>query len=227
MNITSKIKQTTFRFPTRFFMIIAMGLMFIPAMQAQKIKFGPRVGVSSPGVELNDLIIKDASDLQALKLTLKDASPEYQAGVFARVQLLGIYVQPEVLLSTSSITLETEGATAAEAAPRTEKYYNVEVPVMAGIKMGPVRAQAGPVFRAQLGNRSELVDIDGYGRKFQENGIGIQAGVGLDLGKKLTMDLKYEANFGMLKDEVTILGNTYELSQRKPQLVFAVGYSLF
>ncbi|MDX2249003.1 MAG: porin family protein [Bacteroidia bacterium] len=223
MNLIAK--KPISRFSLSVITLLILGLGFIPTTFAQKLKFGPRVGVSSAGVELDDLIIKDANDVEQLKLTLQNSTPEYQFGAFARVQLLGAYVQPELLFTTSASTYQVEDATTGDISDRTERFYNVEIPVIAGLKLGPLRAQAGPVFRTQLGNKSDLVDVDNYIRKFKESSVGVQAGIGIDLGKKIVLDVKYEPNLGRFRDEITILGTTYPMSDRKSQLIFAAGYS--
>ncbi|MEZ4777240.1 MAG: outer membrane beta-barrel protein [Bacteroidia bacterium] len=223
MNLIAK--QTIKKLSLSLMMLFILGLGISPSASAQKLKFGPRVGISSAGVELNDLIIKDANDVQQLKLTLQNSTPEYQMGVFARVQLLGLYVQPELLFTTAASTYEVTDAQTGDVSERTERYYNVEIPVIGGLKLGPLRAQGGPVFRTQLGNKSDLANIDNYGRKFSESTVGFQAGVGIDLGKKIVLDLKYEPNLGRFRDDVTIMGNTYAISDRKSQLIFAAGYS--
>ncbi|MEZ4827208.1 MAG: porin family protein [Bacteroidia bacterium] len=222
MNLIAKNFKRHTSLAFALFFVFSTG--FVQTVSAQKLKFGPRVGVSSAGVELDDLIIKDANDVEQLRLTLQNSTPEYQFGVFARVQLLGLYVQPELLFTTSSSTYEVQDAQ-GQVSQRTERFYNAELPVIAGVKLGPVRAQAGPVFRTQLGNKSDLADIDNYGRKFSDATVGFQAGVGLDLGKKIVLDLKYEPNLGRFRDEVVIAGSTYAISDRKSQLIFAAGYS--
>lgn len=223
MNLIAKNLKRHISIALAMFFVVGAGL--VQTVTAQKLKFGPRIGISSAGVELDDLIIKDANDVQQLKLTLQNSTPEYQVGAFARVQLLGIYVQPELLFTTASSTYEVEDAQTGDISERTERYYNVEIPIIGGLKLGPLRAQAGPVFRTQLGNKSDLADIDNYGRKFKESTVGFQAGVGVDLGKKIVLDLKYEPNLGRFRDDVTIMGNTYAISDRKSQLIFAAGYS--
>jgi len=214
------------RFSFRYLLGLALmfGLM-LPSLHAQGIKFGPRIAVSSAGIQPQDLMIRDQNDFDALSVKLQDASPEYQVGAFARVSLLGLYVQPEVLVSTATATYLYENMTDGSTGTAEERYFNLEVPVMAGIKFGPFRVQGGPVYRMNLAGTSDLKDIEGLGRKFSDASLGFQGGVGLDLGKKIVLDLKYETAIPTLNDEVTFLGQTHTLNQHSGQLIGSLGIS--
>jgi len=107
----------------------------------------------------------------------------------------------------------------------SERRLGLEMPVMVGIKLGPVRANAGPVFRTGIANYSELTQVSDYGRKFRESQAGLQAGIGFDLGKKVILDFRYEIDLSATRDDIEILGQTHELSQHGGQLSASLGYS--
>ncbi|MEM7654718.1 MAG: porin family protein [Bacteroidota bacterium] len=208
-------------------LVLSLGLITListPAA-AQKLKFGPRVGLASSGISASSLNIQNGDDLDALKLDLQESSSELQMGVFARVQFLGLYLQPEVLLTTASTSFAYEDLITGATDQLTERYVNVEVPIMAGLKLGPLRVQGGPVYRMNLLSRSDLRDIDGLNRSFKEASVGLQAGVGLDLGKKIVVDLKYESDISAARDELTIFGNTHQVAQHGGRLIGSVGFS--
>ncbi|MCB0835123.1 MAG: PorT family protein [Bacteroidetes bacterium] len=207
-------------------MILAISVFFLQGAYAQKIKIGPRISVGTSDIQPGDFLDADGQSPQELSIMLKDATPEYAVGGFFRVQLLGIYVQPELLFATSKVTYEENNQQTGSTDDRKERFYNLEIPVMAGTKLGPLRAQAGPVFRMDINSMSELVNVSGYGRNLQESSVGLRAGVGVDLGKKIIVDLTYEANLSAFANEVTIGGHSYELSNRKSQVTFSLGLAL-
>ncbi|MEO0895247.1 MAG: porin family protein [Bacteroidota bacterium] len=211
----------------RSFLIGLISFLFLSTgvSYAQVLKFGPKVGVSTSGISADELVIRDASDLESLKISLQNSSPEYQVGFFGRLNLAGLYIQPEFMLTTSSVEYLIEDFTDGTSDPLYEQYFGLEMPIMAGIKLGPLRANAGPVFRTGLGTVSELTEVRGYGRKFSESQVGLQAGVGFDLGKKLILDFRYEIDLSNARDEVDILGQTHTLSQHGGQLSASLGYS--
>ncbi|MDX1909268.1 MAG: outer membrane beta-barrel protein [Bacteroidia bacterium] len=208
----------------RVFTLSLLVLVSAPAF-AQKLKFGPRFGVAASGIQAEELMIKDLNDVDALRLELQNASPEAQLGVFGRLQILGFYVQPEALLTTSSAEFLVEDLQNGGTELLKERYYNLEVPLMAGVKLGPLRAQAGPVYHMNLGNASDFTTLDGFSRRFRDSAVGFQAGAGLDLGKKIVLDVKYELDMNGVRDEVTVFGQSHPVSQQGGRLIGSVGFS--
>lgn len=204
---------------------VAFSLIFGGMTHAQFFKAGVKAGVSTSGINANDLVIKNSADFQDLKLSFQNSSPEYQLGLFSRVKVAGLYIQPELMFTTSSVEYLMEDFSDGTSDPLYEQYFGLEMPIMAGIKLGAFRANAGPVFRTSLGTTSELADIKGYGRKFQESQLGLQAGFGFDIGKKLILDFRYEVDLSESRDEVTIFNQSHELSQHGGQLSVGLGYS--
>lgn len=216
--------KTVFRSGS-FLLALALMMMIAPALQAQKLKFGPRFGLGASGIQTDEILIKDLNDVNSLRLELQNASPEAQVGVFGRLSLFGFYVQPEVLLTTASTKYLVEDLQNGGTDILKERYWNLEVPVMAGIKLGPLRAQAGPVFHTPLANVSQLTDISGLSRTYRESSVGIQGGLGLDLGKKIVFDVKYEADLTGMRDEISIFGQTHDVSDRGGRLIASLGVS--
>ena len=62
------------------------------------------------------------------------------------------------------------------------------------------------------------------GATYKRVTLGYQAGVGIDLLKKLTFDLRYEGSLNQFGDEITILGETFPLDDRTGAIIFHVGY---
>jgi len=204
---------------------ITFFFLFMGKAEAQFFKIGPKVGISSSGISADDLVIRSGDDLQELKLSLQNSSPEYQMGLFTRFTLAGIYLQPELTLTTTSVEYLFEDLSDGSSDPLYEQYFGLEMPIMAGIKLGPFRANAGPVFRSSLGTVSELKDVKGYGRRFEESQLGLQAGIGFDIGRKLILDFRYEVDLSDSRDELSIFGQSHELSRHGGQLSASLGYS--
>ncbi|MCI4671052.1 MAG: PorT family protein [Bacteroidia bacterium] len=208
-----------------FIFSVTLALLFGGAANAQVFKIGAKAGISTSGISSDDLSIRSTDDLQDLKISLQNSSPEYQLGLFTRLNLAGLYVQPELMFTTSSVEYLLEDFRDGTSDPLYEQYFGLEMPIMAGIKLGPFRANAGPVFRTNLGSVSEITQLSGYGRKFRESQMGIQAGFGFDLGKKLILDFRYEVDLSETRDEITIFDQTHELSKHGGQLSVGLGYS--
>lgn len=160
----------------------------------------------------------------------------YHFGAFARVKLLGIFVQPELIFSQTKTTLnikeQNKEDLAASFLESTSQitYTNFDIPVMVGVKLGPLRLNAGPVASFKLGNNSDesaTDEINGMVNDFTEvtkkATFGGQAGVGLDILGKVTLDVRYEFPLSKLGDSVKLGDYTYNTDQRASQFLASIG----
>ena len=196
-----------------------------------------------------DLAIGPKVGYQTAKLSYQKAdikssfSNHFTAGLFGRVTIGRLYVQPEVLYFKTSNIFEGH-VTGVESdnlfnlptganVNLTLNQMNLQVPIMVGINIldldiVTLRAQAGPtanfVLKSQTiydktytldGQQSEIANTT-TDQNFDTKAIswGIQAGLGVDVLKRITLDINY--NFGVSKmfDALneTTLGETFDFS---------------
>ncbi|RMG28633.1 MAG: hypothetical protein D6730_05230 [Bacteroidetes bacterium] len=208
-----------------YFLLLSSLLLLLPGLQAQPLKMGAKVGIGSRTVSPGDLFLSNADALDSLKVSFSSSKPSFQAGLFARLTLLGIYIQPEILLTFTNATYEKSDVynNNGQQVSLDEKLVYMDIPLTAGLKVAFLRVQGGPVFTTLLGKKSELTEIDGLERNFKEAAIAGQLGLGLDIGD-LILDLKYEFPLSRNRDHFNFLGESYGLSTRKSQLIASVGY---
>ena len=181
------------------------------AANAQKINFGPRVALLSSKISLDNPV----SNFSEGKAQLG-----YQLGAFLRLKLLGVYVQPEFLFSKTKSAIELTGT-------GTQKFnFNkIDLPVMLGYKLGPLRLQAGPSFSFLMS--AESTDPGKLVKDVKENynatTVGYQVGIGVDI-LRFVIDLKYEDNLSKFANALPTGINS---DQRQNQFVFALGFKLF
>lgn len=216
------------------FLLIAALLMMGSAAFAGggfDIALGPKVGYQTAKLSYQKADIKSSF------------SNHFTAGLFGRVTIGRLYVQPEVLyFKTSNIF---DGHVTGVASDNlfnlptganvnlTLNQMNLQVPVMIGVNIIDLdiitlRAQAGPtanfVLKSQTlydktytldGQQSEIESTT-TDQKFDTKAIswGVQAGLGVDVLKRITLDINY--NFGVSKmfDALneTTLGETFDFS---------------
>ncbi|MBI9068880.1 MAG: PorT family protein [Salinivirgaceae bacterium] len=183
-----------------------------------------------------------ALDVSA-KVTFEPSSYDmgYHFGAFARVKLLGIFIQPELIFSQTNTTInvmqgdEIKDGTSIINEIRSSsadiKYTNFDIPIMVGIKLGPARLCAGPVATFKLGNKVGTTAgdeigamVDDFTAVTEKATFGGQAGVGLDILGKVTLDIRYEFPLSKLGDKVTIDGNSYSTDQRASQFIASIGW---
>jgi hypothetical protein len=202
----------------KFLVLILIALITIPAFS--QVKFGIKAGVSTTTVPTYNITGTGTNTIEALK----NASFGLHGGVFLRLTLLGIYLQPEVLLATNSYEYTVNGG----PNPVKQTFNKLDVPVLIGFKAGPVRLNAGPVATVQIGTPKALIDDPNFDSMYKGATFGFQAGAGFDLFKKLTFDVRYEGSLsGKFGDSVTIGGTggqTFKLDSRQPSVLLSIGW---
>ena len=199
------------------FLLIAALLMMGSAAFAGggfDIAIGPKVGYQT-------------SKLSYQKADIKSSfSNHFIAGLFGRVTIGRIYVQPEVLYFKTSNVFDGH-VTGVESdnlfnlptganVNLTLNQMNLQVPVLVGVKiidldLVALRAQVGPtanvVLKSQtlfdktytINGQQENMENTTTDQKFNTKSIswGLQAGLGVDVLDLITLDINY--NFGLSK----------------------------
>ena len=199
------------------FLLIAALLMMGSAAFAGggfDIAIGPKVGYQT-------------SKLSYQKADIESSfSNHFIAGLFGRVTIGRIYVQPEVLYFKTSNVFDGH-VTGVESdnlfnlptganVNLTLNQMNLQVPVLVGVKiidldLVALRAQVGPtanvVLKSQtlfdktytINGQQENIENTTTDQKFNTKSIswGLQAGLGVDVLDLITLDINY--NFGLSK----------------------------
>ena len=192
--------------------ILTLCIIFFAGSASAQITLGPRIGMSSSQVKI------DRTTDNGLELETGDRVVGFHVGAFARISLLGLYVQPEILFTSAGGEVELTDASGTRDQILEYDLNKLDIPVMAGTKIAFFRLQAGPVF-------SFLLD-DGFSASEDVNlnnaVVGYQAGIGLDISK-LVIDVKYEGNLSKVGDRIEGIN----VDQRANQFLLSVGWKLF
>jgi opacity protein-like surface antigen len=202
--------------------IILVVLISVPAFS--QIKFGIKAGVSTNSLTMDDVKQITSGTTNYTVQKLEEAKYGFHGGAFMRITLLSLYVQPELLFASKSSSYKVTNVTAGTAKDVVQSLNKLDIPVMVGLKFGPVRINAGPSGSLLIGSPKELIDNASIKSNYAKMSIGYQAGVGLDILKKLTIDLRYE---GSLKKYQTQIENTagtkINLDDRPNAFLFSLG----
>jgi hypothetical protein len=193
-------------------LILSLALLaFALTGYSQGFSLGPKVGLSQTNLDFKKDQFKNG-----------DSKFGYHVGLFARIGLGPLYLQPEVLYTQTQGQFSFDKGVGAIEEYEAD-FNRVDIPVMLGFKMfNFLRIQAGPI--ASINVNSELKDAANTVQnvEFKDATIGYQAGLGFDIGN-LIIDAKYESSL----DEIS--GNVGNLStdQRVNQWILSVGFKLF
>lgn len=193
-------------------------LVFAPG-QAQ-LKFGIRGGIGSSNIKLKEFSSPD------YKLDYKSSQVGFHFGVVSQLKLGMFVLQPELLFSTVRTDLSyTDLTTGPDPVEQIGKqsFNKLDLPVIAGVKIGPLKLQAGPIASVVLNSKSDLLKENGVNQAYKGMTIGYQAGLGLELGT-LLLDVKYEGSLSKFADGITIGGENFNFDQRINQLILSIGF---
>lgn len=205
-------------YPLFFLLLSALTL-------SAQVKLGLGIGMSTTQVAPSDLLITDNTGAQSLIIKLENANFGIHGGMVVRIPIKKFFLQPEVFFNSSSVDFRIQdfnGGVPTENLFR-EKYLDLDIPFLVGYKLGPLRLQAGPVGHLFINCQSELDQIDGYQKKFEDLTYGWQAGFGLDVWK-LFIDLSYEGNFSHFADHINLFGQRFAFDDRPTRIVATVGF---
>jgi hypothetical protein len=194
--------------------IILIALITIPAFS--QIKFGIKAGAATTTVPKYNISGTGANVVTALK----NSSYGIHAGVFLRLTLLGIYLQPELLFATNTYEYKVNSLTN----PVKQTFNRLDIPVLVGFKVGPIRLNAGPAATFQIGTPKALITGLNVSDMYKGATFGYQIGAGFDLFKKLTFDVRYEGSLSKkFGDALSVGGQSFQLDSRQPALLFSAG----
>jgi len=200
-------------------LVILISFAFIGTSHAQ-FKAGLKFGVSTYDMKLGDFVVTNGSKFNNLTEKIDDSSLGYQFGLFARIGR-GLHLQPEIIFNTNKLDFET--TVDGDQFNTTETFNNVDIPILVGIKLGPLRAQAGPVGRFYLGSDEKVAKVvDNYYDDEDRLKVGYQAGFGLDLWR-VSLDFRYEGSLRHFGDVIDIDGKAFALDNKAGRAVVSMG----
>jgi hypothetical protein len=210
--------------------VILIALVVLVSLPAfSQIKFGLKAGVSTTNLSMADLKTVTSGNTTYTVNALTAAKYGFHGGAFVRLSLFGIYLQPELLFTTRTNEYTVQNVTAGQttAADIVKQNFNkLDIPVMLGLKLGPLRINAGPVGSLLINSPKNLIKNPDYKNNYNKMTIGYQAGVGFDMLNFLTFDLRYEGSLKKYQNQIqSLAGNKtkFNLDDRPNAFVFSLG----
>lgn len=192
-------------------------ILSVGMMSAQFISFGIKGGLNYSNLRFDD--VRDiAVNSSEYHLQDDESFQGFHLGVMSRIKVLAAYIQPELYFNTAGGKVLIEevrsGGTTVEYA-RQIKYSKVDLPVLLGFKLGPVRINGGPVASVILSEDNTAQDIIPDLETMSKSAtIGFQIGAGVDLLKFLTLDYRFEGGLSKYGDGIEVGGTTYPFDSR-------------
>lgn len=202
----------------KLFVIAFAALISVPAFS--QIKFGIKAGAETTTVPTYEY-----GNGSATIDALENAQWGYHGGLFLRIKLGPVYLQPEAVFASTSFDYNVKTVSTSPATLKSQTFNRLSVPVLVGFKLGPLRLNVGPAASIMIGTPKALVSDPNFEDMYKGAVWGYQAGLGIDLLKKLTFDVRYAGSLGdVLGDAVTISGQTFKLDYGQSSLLLSVGW---
>jgi len=202
--------------------LILVAFIAIPIFA--QFKWGIKAGLSTNSISMDKAVQLTGQAGTYTVKALTNSNFGYHGGLFVRLTLLGVYLQPEVLFATTENKYNVTNPGVTTPHEVLQKLNNLSIPVMVGFKIGPIRINAGPAGTVALNTPKELIIDPQLNNIYNRMSFGYQAGLGFDLLKILTFDVRYEGSLQKYQTQIqSTLGTKVALDNRPNAFLFSVG----
>lgn len=203
--------------------LVLIATMFIAtASSAQFFNYGIKAGIGFSNLKMEDITgISDGGD--AYDLITGESVTGYHVGLQTQIKIAMLVIRPELYFNAGGGTLE-QVVDNGPSEVLNVKFSRIDLPLLAGVKLGPARINVGPVGSFVLSETTDLTEIEPDFELFTNAMTwGFQAGIGLDISK-LSIDARYEGSLSKLGDTFSVGGNDFPLDARPSQWIISVGF---
>ncbi len=207
-------------------LVIFIALFFTVCGNAQT-NFGIKAGINTVDIDKDQIRVFDPEGRERLKVAIDDANYGINLGIYLLARSKRFFLQPEVLYSSNSTDFRVDSSGGVGNfldKVFTEKYQNLDIPIMMGFRFDFLRVGAGPVGHVFLSSTSDLFDFEGYEQDFSDLTLGYQVGLGVDLSS-INIDLRYEGNFTNYGDHFEFFGEKVPFDTKPARFIGTIGIS--
>lgn len=219
--------------------LLFASLLFAPALSfSQGFQLGIKGGINLSTLTFGNFVSTGTNangsptvsvDGQTFRDNLKASLDSKMGSSFGVYMRFGqhLFIQPELLYSTRSGSFDVIRNGQTETS--TVRTTSFDVPLLLGLKGGPLRIVAGPVasFRISenqsLGQAIQHYTSGSLNDAWSQAYYGYQVGGGLDIGS-LGLDVRYQGN---LTDIAQVKDNAGKFSQGMKSWQITLAYKLF
>ncbi len=177
--------------------------------------------------------IKGGVNLSSVKVASLSANLEnktgYQLGAFARIGRT-VFFQPEVYFAAKEVNVDVLNSLTTNQGVVGFSQKSLDVPLLLGVKLGPLRVMAGPVasYAISASTNPDAAVKSYFSGTSQDiinrSSFSYQAGIGFDI-LNLSLDLRYEGAMSELKNTVAV-PNGFTYSQKPSYYQATIGFRI-
>jgi hypothetical protein len=202
---------------TKSIVIISIILLYSLSIQAQ-MKFGIRAGISSTLVKLENF------NSLNYKLEYNRGDFGYHAGVISQLKITKLFIQPELLFSVTKADVAfSDFSTGSPKQLGRQNFYSLDLPVIAGVKLGAFKIEIGPEASWIINSKSAMMNDNHIDLNLNTITFGYQAGIGVEL-ESLIIDAKYQGALSDLGTGMNVGNSSVKFTQRMSEIIVSMGY---
>jgi len=189
-----------------------------------------KAGVSTTSLSMPSIKTILANNNTYTVDALTAAKYGFHGGAFVRLTLFGFYIQPELLFSTRTNEYTVSNTTTPSSVTSyvaKQSFNRLDLPVMLGLKLGPIRLNAGPSGSLLINSPKALISNPDVKNNYSKMTFGYQAGLGFDLLGRLTFDLRYEGSLKKYQNQIQNLAGTTKVNLDDRPNAFLLSIGLF
>lgn len=203
--------------------LVLIATMFVfTVSEAQFFNYGIKAGIGFSNLKMDDITGIDNGS-EVYDLITGESVTGYHVGLQTQIKIAMVVIKPELYFNAGGGTLKQvveNGATEV----LNVKFSRIDVPLLAGVKLGPIRINAGPVGSFVISETTDLTQIEPDFELFTNSMTwGFQAGLGLDVSK-LSIDARYEGSLSKLGETFSVGSADFPLDARPSQWIISVGF---
>jgi hypothetical protein len=198
-----------------------MGIFSVASAQKHSLADYFRIGIKG-GVNLSSVKVASLS-------TNLENKTGYQLGAFARIGRT-IFIQPEVYFTAKEANIDVLNSLTTNLPVVGFSQKSVDVPLLVGVKLGPLRVLAGPVasYVVSASTNPDAALKSYFSGTSQDiinrSSFSYQAGIGFDI-LNLSLDLRYEGATSELKNTLAVPSG-FNYSQKPSYYQATIGFRI-
>ena len=207
----------------KLILVLVASLFMFTMADAQLFKYGIKAGAGFSSLKIEDITGIDGA-AGAYDLITGDGVVGYHIGVQTQIKVAMLVIKPELYFNAGGGTVEQVVAAGATEILNVN-FSRLDLPILIGVKLGPVRINAGPVGSYVLKETNDLTtlpELPDYTFFTKSMTWGFQAGLGVDVSK-ISIDVRYEGSLSKLGDTFSVSGSDFALDGRPSQWVLSLG----
>jgi hypothetical protein len=206
----------------KLFAVIILVILVFPAYS--QFNFGLKAGVSTTSLSMPTIKTISSGTTSFTVDALTNAKYGFHGGAFVRMTFFGVYVQPEFLFSSRTNEYTVQNVQTQVSSVVKQNFNKLDIPVMLGFKLGPLRVNGGPVGSFLINSPKDLIVNPEFKSRYSTMTVGYQAGLGFDLLNMLTFDLRYEGSLKKYQNQIqNATGTNFNLDDRPNAFLFSLG----